>query len=126
MSDPPVLMIVVLLVAIVFLASALKIANESERFAVFLLGRFQFFKGPGLVILAPATQKAHRLRVGDVGTLTSAEFANFGGVDIPVTNTESLRQGQAVRIDGFDGVEPRIVASSVPAKTMCPSCGHQF
>lgn len=126
MAGSSFFLIVTLLVAIGFVASALRIANESERFAVFLLGRFQFFQGPGLVLIMPFTQKAHRLKVGDVGTLVSPEFASFAGVDIPVSNTGSLRQGQAVRIDGFDGVEPRIVASSAPAKTMCPNCGHQF
>ena len=115
-----------LVVAIVVLMQSLKIANENERFAVFLLGRFHSYKGPGLVLITPYTQRVHRLKVGDVGVLTNSEFARFGSVDIPISNTGSLRQGQAVRIDGFDGVDPRLVASSVPAKTTCPNCGHNF
>ena len=111
---------------IIVLASSMKIAGESERFAVVMLGRFQAFKGPGLILIAPNIQQAHRLRVGDIGVLAGSEIARFGTVDIPVRDVGSLRQGQAVRIDGFDGVEPRLAASSVPAKTMCPSCGHQF
>ena len=118
--------LIFLIVVIVILYNSIRIAGESERFAVFVLGRFQAYKGPGLVLITPYTQKVHRLRVGDVGVLTSSEFARFGTVDIPVRNVETLRQGQAVRIDGFDGVEPRLVASSVPAKTMCPNCGHSF
>jgi len=111
---------------IVVLARAVKIAGESERFAVFSLGRFQAFKGPGLILIAPDIQKVHRLKVGDIGVLAGSEFARFGTVDIPAGDVGSLRAGQAVRIDGFDGVEPRLVASSVSAKTMCPSCGHEF
>ena len=121
-----VFVIVLAILVIVILYRTIRIVGESERFAVFLLGRFQAFKGPGLVIVIPDVQKAHRLRVGDIGVLTGSEIARFGEVDIPVSNTGSLRQGQAVRIDGFDGVEPRLVASSVPAKTICPNCGHNF
>lgn len=116
----------IFIIVMVFLVNSLKIANESERFAVFVLGRFQAFKGPGLVLITPYSQKVHRLKVGDIGVLTSSEFARFDMVDIPVSNVGSLRQGQSVRIDGFDGVEPRLAASSVPAKTICPNCGHNF
>ena len=111
---------------IVVLARSIKIASESERFAVFVLGRFQAFKGPGLVLITPNIQKVHRLKVGDVGSIAGSDFARFDDVDIPVDSAASFKQGQAVRIDGFDGVKPRLIASSVPAKTMCPSCGHQF
>ncbi len=125
MNDSAYVLVLTIFV-IVVLYRTIRIAAEGERFAVFLLGRFQTFKGPGLVIVLPGPQQAHRLRVGDIGVLTSSEFARFGEVDIPVRNTGSLRQGQAVRIDGFDGVEPRLAASSVPAETICPNCGHQF
>jgi len=125
MTDLLVVLALSIFVTVV-LARSIKIAGESERFAVFYLGRFQAFKGPGLILITPNIQQVHRLRVGDIGVLAGSEFARFGTVDIPVGNVGSLRQGQAVRIDGFDGVEPRLVASSVPAKTMCPSCGLQF
>lgn len=88
--------------------------------------RFQAFKGPGLVLIAPYTQKVHRLRIGDIGLLKSAEFARFAEIDIPIADVASLQVGQAVRIDSFDGAEPRIVASPTPAKVICPNCGHQF
>ncbi len=118
--------VLLFLVFLFGLMGAFRIANESERFAVFVLGRFHSYKGPGLVIISPSITKVARLKIGDIGTLTSSEFARFGEIDIPVSNTDSLKQGQAVRIDGFDGVEPRLVASSIPAKTMCPKCGHSF
>ena len=118
--------LILTLIVIVILPSSIKIAGESERFAVFILGRFQAFKGPGLVLIAPYTQKVHRLRIGDIGLLESAEFARFAEVDIPIAEVGSLQVGQAVRIDSFEGVEPRIVASPIPAKVICPNCGHQF
>lgn len=124
---PEMLPILILtLIVIVILPSSIKIAGESERFAVFILGRFQAFKGPGLVLVAPYTQKVHRLRIGDIGLLKSSEFARFSEIDIPIADVGSLKVGQAVRIDSFDGVEPRIVVSPIPPKVICPNCGHQF
>ena len=120
------ILLLVLVVAIIFFAASLKIAGESERFAIFMLGRFVSIQGPGLVLIVPFTQRAHRLKIGDVGVLVNAEFARFDDVEIPVRDTGSFRQGQAVAIDGFDGVEIRLKASSARAKTTCPSCGHTF
>lgn len=118
--------LILIVVGIVILSSSIRIAGESERFAVFALGRFQGFKGPGLILIAPAMQRVHRLTVGDIGILRGSEFARFGDVDIPVASAGSLNPDQPVRIDGFDGVEPILVASSVSAKTTCPGCGHTF
>lgn len=121
-------LIVIALVVLILILSTntFRLANEGERLAVFSMGRFEAFKGPGLIIVAPFIQRVHRLKLGDIGVLTNPEFAKFDNVDIPVRNTDGLRQGDAVRIDGFDGFEPRLVASSIPAATMCPKCGHKF
>ncbi|MCG6860098.1 MAG: slipin family protein [Chromatiaceae bacterium] len=43
--------------AVVILASALKILREYERGVIFLLGRFQRVKGPGLIIVVPIIQQ---------------------------------------------------------------------
>ena len=43
--------------AIVILYNTIKILKEYERGVVFLLGRFQTVKGPGLIILFPGIQK---------------------------------------------------------------------
>lgn len=125
MTEISVILILLVLVP-VFSMYSFKIAHESERFAVFTMGRFDSFRGPGLILIAPFVQNVHRLKIGDVGVVSGLEFARFDTVEIPVRNVDSLRQGEAVRIEGFDGVEPRFVASSVPATTICPSCGHKF
>jgi regulator of protease activity HflC (stomatin/prohibitin superfamily) len=52
------LLLVVL--AIVFLAAAIKILREYERGIVFTLGRFTGVKGPGLIILIPFVQQMVR------------------------------------------------------------------
>jgi regulator of protease activity HflC (stomatin/prohibitin superfamily) len=46
--------------AIVFLAAAIKILREYERGIVFTLGRFTGVKGPGLIILIPFVQQMVR------------------------------------------------------------------
>jgi regulator of protease activity HflC (stomatin/prohibitin superfamily) len=55
----PVIAIVVL--AILFLYSALKILNEYERGVIFRLGRVIQAKGPGLIILIPVVDKMVRV-----------------------------------------------------------------
>ncbi len=51
----------VLVLVIVLLAASLKILREYERAVVFLLGRFQRVKGPGLIILIPGIQQYVRV-----------------------------------------------------------------
>jgi len=112
-------------ILIVVLYSSIKIAQEDERFATFMLGRFAGYKGPGLVINA-TPMKVHRLKVGDLGVLTSPEFAEFGKVSVPVRNTGKLNVGDSVRITGFEENWPLLVSSSVRPTQHCAQCGHQF
>src|SRR5512137_1630867 len=60
MSDLyPVIVIVVLVV--MFLASAIRILNEYERGVIFRLGRLIGSKGPGLIILIPIVDKLQKI-----------------------------------------------------------------
>ncbi len=111
--------------ATVVLYSSIRIAQENERFAVFMMGRFAGYKGPGLVFKSSATRLV-RLKVGDIGTVTGHEFAKFGDDDIPIKNLSSFEVGDPVRIDRFDGTEPRVEKTSIAPKTLCPKCGHEF
>ncbi len=54
MSFPVLLLIVVV---VMFLASAIKVLNEYERAVIFRLGRLIGSKGPGLIILIPLIDK---------------------------------------------------------------------
>jgi len=47
----------VLIVAVLLLAASLKVLREYERAVVFLLGRFQRVKGPGLIVVVPVIQQ---------------------------------------------------------------------
>lgn len=115
----------IVLAGIVYLlCSSIAIAQENERFAVFVIGRFVAYEDPGLV-LKVGPQRLLLLKVGDIGTLTSHEFAKFGEVDIPIRDAELSEVGAPVSIDGFDDTEPRLVESSRRPKTRCPDCGHE-
>ena len=125
MESPQLFLSLLILLLIVVAYSSIAIANEDERFAVFLLGRFEGLKGPGLV-LKTHVRKLHRLRIGDVGTLTSPEFARFGEANVPVGDASNLRVGDAVQITGFDNQSLRLARSSLPPKHKCPNCGHEY
>ncbi|MBL4783179.1 MAG: slipin family protein [Porticoccaceae bacterium] len=53
-------MYTLLLLVILFIASAIKILREYERGVVFLLGRFWKVKGPGFIIIVPGIQQMVR------------------------------------------------------------------
>ena len=48
-------------VVVLFLSQMIRILKEYERGVIFLLGRFQKVKGPGLIILIPGIQKMVRV-----------------------------------------------------------------
>ena len=52
---------IIVLIVIIFLISAIKIAKEYERLVVFRLGRLIAQKGPGLVIIIPIVDKIVRI-----------------------------------------------------------------
>jgi regulator of protease activity HflC (stomatin/prohibitin superfamily) len=59
--------IVVIVLVIMFLASAIRILNEYERAVIFRLGRILDVKGPGLIILIPGIDKLVKV---DMRTIT--------------------------------------------------------
>jgi len=60
-------MIVVIVLVVMFLASAIRILNEYERAVVFRLGRIRDVKGPGLIIIIPGIDKVVKV---DMRTIT--------------------------------------------------------
>jgi regulator of protease activity HflC (stomatin/prohibitin superfamily) len=61
----PVIIVIVLVV--MFLASAIRIMNEYERAVVFRLGRIRDVKGPGLIIIIPGIDRVVKI---DMRTIT--------------------------------------------------------
>lgn len=60
-------LIVVIVLVIMFLASAIKVLNEYQRAVVFRLGRVRDVKGPGLIIIIPVIDKIVKV---DMRTIT--------------------------------------------------------
>jgi regulator of protease activity HflC (stomatin/prohibitin superfamily) len=60
-------MIVIIVLVVMFLASAIKVLNEYERAVVFRLGRIRDVKGPGLIIIIPVIDKVVKV---DMRTIT--------------------------------------------------------
>ncbi|HXR24632.1 MAG TPA: slipin family protein [Candidatus Binataceae bacterium] len=58
---------IVVLIAIVFILSGLKVLNEYERAVVFRLGRLMDHRGPGIVFIVPILERAQRI---DLRTVT--------------------------------------------------------
>lgn len=53
--------VVVIAIIVAFLFSSLKILKEYERGVIFLLGKYQATKGPGLIIVIPGIQQMSRV-----------------------------------------------------------------
>jgi regulator of protease activity HflC (stomatin/prohibitin superfamily) len=60
-------LIVVIVLVVMFLASAIRILNEYERAVCFRLGRIRDVKGPGLIIIIPGIDKVVKV---DMRTIT--------------------------------------------------------
>ncbi len=60
-------LVVVIVLIVMFLASAIKIMNEYERAVVFRLGRIRDVKGPGLIIIIPGIDRVVKI---DMRTIT--------------------------------------------------------
>ena len=57
----PMTTVYIVMILIIFLASAIRILREYERGVIFTLGRFTGVKGPGLIILIPFVQRMVRV-----------------------------------------------------------------
>ncbi len=60
-------LVVVVVLVVMFLASAIRILNEYERAVVFRLGRIRDVKGPGLIIIIPGIDRVVKV---DMRTIT--------------------------------------------------------
>ncbi len=115
-----------IVIAAIVLTSAIKIASEHERFAVFRLGRFLGFKGPGVCYKVPgAAERWVRIKPGDVGEMMDTNLANIQSVDVPVRVDGKASIGQPVRVTRFDGDQLVVTLDPYQDRTVvCQKCGH--
>ena len=128
MPGSTIVLIVLMVLAVIVLTWGLRIASEGERFAVFVFGRFDGLKGPGLLWKIPGqTGQWVRLRLGERGEMLGPDMARFGEHDIPVGFESPVRLGAFIRIVGFEKKSVRVKPD--PDQTRihrCPKCGHEF
>lgn len=118
--------VVVALVAIIAIAFSLRIVADSERLAVFVLGRFAGLKGPGLVFLLPGgVARAARVRIGDRGELVAPQTVRLGEHDLPADSASQQALGSGVRVVGFTDTAVSVAADSA-TQHVCPKCGYSF
>jgi regulator of protease activity HflC (stomatin/prohibitin superfamily) len=117
--------IVVIVLVIMFLASAIRILNEYERAVVFRLGRVRDVKGPGLIIIIPGIDKVVKV---DMRTITMdippQDVITKDNVSIKVNAVVYFRvvNANSAVID----VENYLYATSQLAQTTLRSvCGQQ-
>ena len=117
--------LVVIVMAIMFLASAIRILNEYERAVVFRLGRIRDVKGPGLIIIIPGIDKVVKV---DMRTITMdippQDVITKDNVSIKVNAVVYFRvvNANSAVID----VENYLYATSQLAQTTLRSvCGQQ-
>ncbi len=116
--------IVLIVAAILFLWSAVKILPEYERGVIFLLGRFQAVKGPGIVLLIPGVQKMIKVSLRTVTMdVPSQEVITRDNVSVKVNAVVYFR---VVNPDkAIIAVENFLYATSQLAQTTLRSvCGQ--
>ncbi len=116
--------IVVIVLVVMFLASAIRILNEYERGVIFRLGRIIDTKGPGLIILIPIVDKMVRI---DMRTITM----DVPPQDVITKDNVSIKVNAVVYFRVIDansavvGVENYLYATSQLAQTTLRSvCGQ--
>lgn len=120
----PVPLIVVVVLVVMFLASAIKILNEYERAVLFRLGRIRNIKGPGLIIIIPGIDKIVRI---DMRTITM----DVPPQDVITKDNVSIKVNAVVYFKVMDAnaavvnVENYLFATSQLAQTTLRSvCGQ--
>jgi regulator of protease activity HflC (stomatin/prohibitin superfamily) len=120
----PVPMIVVVVLVVMFLASAIRILNEYERAVIFRLGRIRDVKGPGLIIIIPGIDRVVKV---DMRTITMdvppQDVITKDNVSIKVNAVVYFRVVNAN--DAVINVENYLYATSQLAQTTLRSvCGQ--
>jgi len=116
MSSIAIFLIILLVIAVVFLFTALKVAREYERGVVFRLGRLIGLKGPGLFLLIPFIDRAVKV---DLRTVTlnvpPQEVITRDNVTVTVNAVAYFRVVDAAR--AIVQVENFLVATSQISQT---------
>lgn len=108
----------------VFVFRTIRISQENERFAVYVLGRFVGFKGPGLVLNTPGGNREFvRVLLGAEGEVQSKELVLLGSRAMPFKSESAVRVGTKIRVIGFTNSAVEVQAQQ--QFVICQKCGHK-
>ncbi len=116
-------LLILVAVAVIYVALSIRIAGENERFAVFMVGRFAGLKGPGLVLRVPGASGLVRIALGAEGEVQSNELVSIGSRSLPYVAGGSVRSGAKVRVSGFETA--RVKVEPLQTFLVCEKCGHK-
>ena len=86
------------IIFLLFLIMGLKSAAEYERFAIFRVGRFLKFRGPGVMFRFPGSNDVWvKIAIGDRGELSAEGIGKFNKVQIPVLLEGKADAGSMIR-----------------------------
>ena len=123
-----VIVVPILMLVAGLLMSRLRLASEHERFAVFNFGKFEEFRGPGLLFKFTSKQQQPwiRLRAGDRGRLLQLTVGLFDGTHIPVEVEGVHELGAFVRIVRFNRTVAWVRQDADQTRAVvCEKCGHE-
>jgi regulator of protease activity HflC (stomatin/prohibitin superfamily) len=120
----PIAALTVLVLIVLFLASAVRVLNEYERGVIFRLGRLSGVKGPGLIILIPIIDRMVRLNLRLVTMdVLPQDVITRDNVSVKVNAVVYLRVMESTK--AVIAVEDYLFATSQLAQTTLRSvCGQ--
>ncbi len=113
---PPIFLVI--LVAILFLSSALKIIYEYQRAVIFQFGRFWKVKGPGLIIVIPAIQRMVRTDLRTVvHEVPTQEVISRDNISVKVNAVLYFRivdpEKAVIRVEDFFGATSMLAQTTL-------------
>ncbi|MBP7342708.1 MAG: hypothetical protein GXY72_11280 [Deltaproteobacteria bacterium] len=98
-----------LFLIMLFVAVSMRMVPEQQRIALFRRGQYAGLKGPGMVLVIPYLDRAHKISIGDRGVLLEDGTARFGEFAVPVVFSRYIAPETSVQVVGFTKDGPQVV-----------------
>jgi hypothetical protein len=111
---------------VVAIGPGIRVLPESERDAVFALGRFAGFKGPGIVLTGKGFAKWKKVKTGEQGTIINTSTVRLAAGDLPAVIDGTAKPGPLVRVTGFATKQVYVAVDFDQRRVIrCSKCGHE-
>ena len=126
MFEKPIIYIILIIILTIILARRVRVAKESERFAVHALGQFKEFKGPGLHFKwSGGETEWTQIKADSRGKIVTDKMLRVKDIDVPYKSEEQLKVGDYVRISGFENERVLAILDKDQRDSfVCEKCGH--